>query len=98
MFRMHKLTKDGFESQKKPNGIYIFASLDCFTCTHHIDEFKKFSNSFYVVPTTEDPEYFINLGINITPTTRLYKNGEIVFEKSGMFFETQFNELRRVLE
>lgn len=94
---MYNLTKDGYEAQKKKNGIYIYHSPGCFTCEHHIENFQRFSKEFFLVPTMEDPEFFENDGIRITPTTRLYKNNEKLWEQEGMLFETQLQDLRKIL-
>jgi hypothetical protein len=93
---MFRLTKDGFEKQKK-DGVYIFESPGCFTCSHHIELFKKFMSGFFVVPTKEDPEYFESIDIKITPTTRIYKNDKIVWDKEGVLFDTQIQEMRKFL-
>jgi len=91
-----KITKDGFEAQNK-NGVYVFHSPGCFTCEYHIENFKKFMNDFFIVSTMEDPDFFENDGIKITPTTRIYKNNQIVWEKSGALFDTQCEEMKGFL-
>ena len=93
---MYRISKDGFEAQKK-DGVYIFESPGCFTCEHHIEEFQKFMKDFFVISTKEDPEFFESIGIEITPTTRIYKKNSMVWEKSGMLFDTQIEEMRKFL-
>lgn len=94
---MFNLTKDGYEAQRIKNGVYIYHSPGCFTCEHHIDNFKKFMNDFFVISTMEEPSFFESDGINITPTTRVYKNNEMVYEKIGALYDVQYEELRKYL-
>lgn len=93
---MFKLTIDGFEAQKK-DGVYIFSSPECKTCSDHITNFNKYMNDYFVLHTSEDPEYFEQLGIRLTPETRVYKKNELVWSKNGMLFDSQFDELRKFL-
>lgn len=87
---------EGFQTQVQ-DGIYIFESPGCFTCSHQVEEFSKHCSSFYVVPTSEDPAYFDSIGIEITPTTRIYKCGKIIWEMSGVLWDTQLEEMRNFL-
>ena len=93
---MFNLTKDGFEAQKK-DGVYVFTSPNCFTCKDHVENFQKYLSDFYVLPTSEDIDFFESIGIKLTPTTRVYKNNNLVHSVEGMIFDKQFEELRKHL-
>ncbi len=90
------LTLDGFKKQIK-NGVYIFISPGCFTCEFHLEEFKKQMNGFYIISTMEDPAYFSDIGIEITPTTRIYKQDKLIWSKDGVLFDSQLEDMRKFL-
>lgn len=94
---MHKLTLDEYSAQKIKNGVYIYYSPGCFTCEHHINNFKKFMNDFFVIDTMENPEYFENDDVKITPLTRIFKNNKNVYEKVGALYESQLQEMKGYL-
>ena len=94
---VYSLTLDGFQKQKRHDGIYVFYSPNCFTCEFHIEKFSKQFPTFYAISTSEDIEYFDSIGIKITPTTRIYKSGNLVWEKDGMLFDEQLEEMRKYL-
>lgn len=93
---IYNLTKDGFDVQVK-DGVYVFTSPNCFTCKDHVENFQKYLSNFYVLPTTEDIEFFESIGIKLVPTTRVYKNDKVVCSVEGMVFDKQFDEIRRFL-
>jgi hypothetical protein len=93
---MFHLTKDGFEAQVQ-DGVYVFESAGCNTCKDHIKQFQNFMKDFYIVPTKEDPGFFESIGIRITPTTRVYKSGKMLWNKEGVLFDTQLDEMRKYL-
>ncbi len=90
---IYKLTKDGFEAQRK-DGVYVFSSPNCFTCRDHVENFQKYMSGFFVVDTSEDLEFYESIGIKIAPTTRVYKRDELKHTVEGMVFEKQFKELK----
>lgn len=93
---MFKLTKDGFEAQKK-DGVYVFSSPGCFTCRDHVEKFQTYMNDFFVLDTSEDLEFYESIGIKIAPTTRVYKKNELKYSVEGMVFEKQFKELKEYI-
>ncbi len=88
---MYKVCKKEFD---KKDGVYVFYSTNCWTCEEHIQNLSQNISHFFLVDTSEDFNYYIEeVGIQITPTTVVYKNGNQVWKKSGMLFDKQINEL-----
>lgn len=92
---MRNINKEQFENLKK-NGIFVFHSFSCWTCSHHIAEFSKMFE-FDSVEVDSDIDYYESIGITITPTTRVYKNNEVVWEMTGMLFDSQIDKMRKLL-
>lgn len=77
--------------------IYVFHSPGCWTCQDHLENFEKHFPDFVLVDVSFDYDYFESIGVTLTPVTRMYKNGEVVYECSGMMFDTQIEEMRKCL-
>lgn len=97
MYYNTALDKAGFESTKR-NGVFVFHSSSCWTCDYHIENLERFV-SFYSIDIEEDYDYYeTNFGITTVPVTRIYQDGVVVWEMIGALFESQINEMRRLLE
>ena len=83
---MYKLTKDGFEAQKKMVCIF-FLPLDV-SLVESCEKFQTYMNDFFVLNTSEDLEFYESIGIKIAPTTRVYKKNELKYSVEGMVSKT----------
>jgi hypothetical protein len=93
---MLKIDKKQFSMKK--DGVFIFYSEGCWTCEYYIEEFQKEMENFYIVDTSEDYNFYIEeCGIELTPTTIVYKDDRPVWRKQGMLFDTQLEEMRKYL-
>jgi len=79
------------------DGIYIFYSPDCWTCEDHLESFEKNFSEFVLVNVESDRKFYESIGVSLVPNTRVYKDGYVIYEQSGMMFEKQMSELRKVL-
>ena len=79
------------------NGIYVFHSPDCWTCQDHLENFEKSFKDFILINVESDRKFFENIGVTLVPHTRVYKDGEIIYEETGMLFDKQIEELKKVL-
>lgn len=73
------MTPKEFHISKK-DGIYLFASSECKKC----EQQKKLMThiSYTLIECELDPELiYQNYNVDLIPVVRVYKNGEIVFEK-----------------
>lgn len=93
---MSQLSKQEFVDMQK-NGVFVFHSFSCWTCSDHIENLKGSVDFFYTVEYELDVDYFESIGIDATPTTIVYKNNEKLYQKSGMLFETQINDMLRFM-
>ena len=92
----HITTKDDFEKLNK-DGIFIFHSEKCWTCHNHIQEMKKLFPELFIIHYDNDVDYYESIGITQTPLTAIYRSNENIYQKAGMLFDTQLDELRRYL-
>lgn len=89
---MCPLSKDEFINMKK-NGVFVFHSFSCWTCSSHIDNLKERLGHFYTIEYEMDVDYFESIDVLSTPTTIVYKDNIPVYQKSGMLFESQINDM-----
>lgn len=59
------------------DGIYIFELENCSSCDTYNNLLKdiKSKKSIYLVDCNEDLDYYISLGMDVMPETRLYESG-----------------------
>lgn len=83
-------------NNKTLNGVYIFVITDCVLCKNHVANWP-FRNK-NILNCYEDWDYFrFDLKLDDMPTTRLYKNGECVFECVGVMYDRQLNKLKNAI-
>lgn len=93
---MRQLNKKEFDMNIK-HGIYLFHTPHCSVCKRQKDAFQWRISSFYLVDCSEDVEYYITThGLDDMPCVRVYNNGNVVWEKHGLFQDLQFEQLLSV--
>jgi len=76
------------------NGIYIYNKPDCRLCVSYFKVLEtRNTEDWYSVDCSQDEEYFIEQGIDSMPLTRYYVNDNIVWQKGGVLFDFQVNDL-----
>lgn len=95
---MIEFTKKQFQEENK-NGIYIFVVDDCSVCRTYIAELKKIDTSnWHGVNCNEDIYfYFEDELVDDMPCTRIYKNNKVVWEKRGVLYSAQIQEMYKQL-
>lgn len=72
------MSPEEFHNSNK-NGIYLFASIECKKCS---DQKKHIKVPYTLVECEQDPELiYNNHGVDLIPCVRVYKDGNVVFEK-----------------
>lgn len=87
--------------EKTLNGLFVFHILGCRGCVmlqHKIDEYFGDDFKYQMVECWEDKEYFLSMGIDDMPTSIVYKDSEVVWNMSGVLFDTQLADLKRNLQ
>jgi len=81
--------------REKPNGVYVFILDDCFICQEYLKELKKIDTSdWYLIDCGQNAGYFLRQhNVDDVPHTRVYIDGEIIWERSGALYEKQRREL-----
>ena len=86
---------DKFKEEK--HGIYVFLIKDCWVCNDYIKELEQNfpkSETWNSIDCDEDLTYIVDeLKLDDIPMTRLYDKGVMVWEKSGILYSTQRDEL-----
>ena len=77
--------------------IVVYYSSECNTCFDHINRIKKHFK-IEQVDVSAKPELYDLLDIDFTPTTIVLKHDVEVFRKEGMMFDSQMDEMRKVLK
>ena len=79
--------------------VIIFHKPFCASCKKYFGELSKYdTKNFYLVDiysNEEDTHYYVHeVKMRMAmPDTRVYKNGECLFTKVGILYETQMKEL-----
>jgi len=92
---MNKVTIEEFK--KEQHGIYIFFIDDCSVCTSYIRELDNKNvdtSNWNLIDCNENLTYCMEEAVlEDIPMTRLYDNGNKIWEKGGILYETQRQEL-----
>lgn len=99
---MFEIEKEDFEKliQEDALNIVVFYRPNCDVCDIYFEELKRRNiNNFYKININEDVVHYKGrLGIWSLPQTRIYMNGNVVWECVGVLFDKQINELFTVLK
>lgn len=77
------------------NGIVLFHSAYCKVCQKQIAIFQTNNIKFTSMECDDDPDYFIKtFDLDITPETRIYENGNVVWKKTDFISEEDFKFLK----
>jgi thioredoxin-related protein len=97
---MKEIVKEDFEKiiQKPQKNIIIFKSNNCGACHIYLKELsKRNTDGWYIINIQlKDFQYFMNLGLDKMPNTRIYQSGKVIYEKTGSLFESQLKELYKL--
>jgi hypothetical protein len=68
------------------DGVYIFESDLCGSCSRYNALLKsvKTKKKIFIIDCTEDFSYYISLGIDQMPETRVYESGVSVLSVKGV--------------
>jgi len=77
--------------------IVVCFSHKCHTCFDHI---KKLQSLFdlELIDMDENQDMYEIMNIEKTPTTILYKKENELWRKEGMFFDSQINDMRKMMK
>lgn len=79
------------------NGVYIFYIDECIVCDEYLQALRESNintKKWYLVNCDEDEEYYMDKHmLKDMPTTRLYKDNVIMWERSGILYDVQINEM-----
>ena len=88
------------EDFNKMNGVYVYILSDCSLCDDHLKrlEESKMFDEINLVNCLEDIDYFWQeQGLDDMPVTRCYFEGDVMYEKGGVFYDKQQKELKEVI-
>lgn len=80
------------------HGIYVFYTDKCRTCSDYLSSIKTKFPTVNAINLDSFPELYELLGINITPTTRIYYKDTMRISLEGMLFGIQYDKLREHLK
>lgn len=93
---MIRINSEQFDSKVK-NGNYVFIVKDCWLCREYLRELRRQridTRDWYLIDCAQDEDYYMDFHyLKDMPTTRVYKNNVIMYEKSGVLYEKQLNEM-----
>lgn len=92
---MKKLNSDDFHHMDDKNGKFVFIVNRCGLCKDLLKELRKHkTESWYFINCSEDEDYYYrHHSLDSMPTTRIYKDGVIMWERSGVLYNKQLKEL-----
>lgn len=84
---MIRINKAQFEENISEfvDGVYIFESDSCGSCGRYNSTLKsvKSKKKIFIIDCTEDFSYYISLGIDVMPETRVYESGKSILSVKG---------------
>jgi hypothetical protein len=96
---MKEINRGQFETVIKENkkNIVFFRIESCGGCDFYLKEIKHnnidTSDWYMVTIGMDEISYYLSLGIDKMPVTRIYRNDKVIWEKIGVLFNLQFNNL-----
>lgn len=77
------------------NGVYIFELDSCTVCDRYNSLLKDVDTSHRIfrIDCDEDLDYYMSLGLNQMPETRLYLSGEFVKSVKGIPTQSEISEI-----
>lgn len=91
---------DFLSSSHKKEGLFLFTLRNhCGLCSKAVEELNKVDITELpeiVEVACETEEELFELDLMVVPITRLYKNGQVVWQKGGILYEKQIKEMIEV--
>jgi glutaredoxin-related protein len=78
-------------------GLFLFVVDGCGSCDMMKTNLNKNNISYDVIECSPDVKYFLSIGLDDMPTLVYYKDGDEVYKKEGVLFDTQIQQLKKVL-
>ena len=95
-FKQIIFDEQGFKDADK-NGVFIFMLDSCRICLNYLEELAKEQinvSTWTLVKCDEEYRYFLQEeNIDDIPITKVYKDGKIIWEKTGVLFNKQRKDL-----
>jgi hypothetical protein len=91
-----------FVDLKSKNGLFLFTLRNsCGLCTRAVLEISNYDKSGSNFPhiievACETEDELFSLDLMVVPVFRLYKNGEMVWQKGGILYEKQIKEMLEI--
>ena len=86
------------ELEKDLNGVVVFIVTDCVVCRNYLKELSNDNidtSDWKLFDCDENLAYSMDtLKLDDMPTTRVYKDGEVIWQMSGILYDLQINMLR----
>lgn len=100
---MNVLSQNEFDKLYKNNslnGLFLFITSDCVTCKMAIDKLKQSQIIFgyKIIDCIGHITYYMDdHKLDDMPTMRVYKDNEVLYQKSGILFPRQQLEIKEFI-
>ena len=100
---MKIITVDEYKNiTSSKNGVFVFLNTNsCPLCTDYLEVLNEKNLDGWTIVKIKDDEMkwaLVNETIIGTPQTRIYLDNMVVYEKGGIFYTKQYNDIREKLK